>query len=51
MKRICSLCKRDQDYRYCAKYKHGLQLCSDCALVLIDLVDVHISSTESFLRR
>jgi hypothetical protein len=37
MKRICSLCLKDRDYRFVAKWEHGLQLCSKCQDVLIEI--------------
>ena len=47
MKRICSLCLDDYPYHKVKKYKHKLQLCTQCQDVMIDLS----LTAESLLRR
>ncbi len=37
MKRICSLCLKEQMYHKVTKYKHELQLCTKCQDVIIEL--------------
>ena len=37
MKRVCSLCLMDFSYKEVKKYKHGLQLCDQCVMVLMDI--------------
>jgi hypothetical protein len=37
MKRICSLCLQEKMYQRVTKYKHQLQLCTECQDVIIEL--------------
>ena len=46
MKRICSLCLKEQMYHKVTKYKHELQLCTKCQDVIIELS----LTAKSFLR-
>jgi len=47
MKRICSLCLREKEYRSVKRYDHHLQLCTQCQDVIINLS----SSPQTLLRR
>jgi hypothetical protein len=47
MKRICSLCLKEIDYRRVKRYDHNLQLCTKCQDVIINLS----SSTQSILKQ
>ena len=47
MKRTCTLCLSDYPYNKVSRYEHGLQLCTHCQDVFIQLS----STAESFLRR
>jgi len=47
MKRICTLCLRERDYRKVKRYDHNLQLCVKCQDVIINLS----STPQSILRQ
>jgi len=39
MRRICSLCLQEVVYHQVKKYPHGLQLCTKCQDVILDLAE------------
>jgi len=39
MKRICSLCLGEYPYQEVKKYKHCLQLCDLCHMVVVDIAE------------
>ena len=43
MRRICTLCRHELHYTSVKKYKHGLQLCSKCQDVMLDLAEEAIT--------
>jgi len=46
MKRTCTLCLSDYPYNKVKRYEHGLQLCTNCQDVIVDLS----LTAKSFLR-
>ncbi len=43
MRRTCSLCKAEKLYPQVKRYKHGLNLCTKCQDVIIDLGEYAIT--------
>jgi hypothetical protein len=37
MKRVCSLCLAERQYKEVTKYKHGLHLCDLCHTIILDI--------------
>ena len=38
MRRVCTLCKREVDYRYCQRMHADLNVCTNCAAAITRIV-------------
>jgi hypothetical protein len=39
MKRVCNLCLGEYPYKDVKKFKHGLNLCDLCYMIIIDITE------------